>query len=88
MTYSLSAWGPEGETGEELAFAVDPATGEVSVAGQLDRERRTAHHLLVTATDGGRPQLLTTAHLFITGVYPRSYARLRASRTRFDTFSF
>ncbi|XP_032512432.2 fat-like cadherin-related tumor suppressor homolog isoform X2 [Danaus plexippus] len=66
VTYSLSAWGPEGETGEELAFAVDPATGEVSVAGQLDRERRTAHHLLVTATDGGRPQLLTTAHLFIT----------------------
>lgn len=69
MTYSVSQWGPtETAAGEEAAFTVDAATGAVRVAAPLDRERRAAHHLLLTARDAGRPQLLTTAHLFITGM--------------------
>ncbi|XP_064074743.1 fat-like cadherin-related tumor suppressor homolog [Vanessa tameamea] len=64
VTYSLSPWGPE-MIEEEAPFAIDAATGDVRVSSPLDRERRAAHHLLLTATDSGRPRLLTTAHLFI-----------------------
>ncbi|PZC80059.1 hypothetical protein B5X24_HaOG215400 [Helicoverpa armigera] len=62
VTYSLSEMG----SAAEGAFAIDPDTGAVRVAAPLDRETRAQYHLLVTATDGGRPALLTTAHLFVT----------------------
>ncbi|XP_059061183.1 fat-like cadherin-related tumor suppressor homolog, partial [Achroia grisella] len=62
VRYSLSGVG--GEAAD--SFAVEPATGAVRVAAPLDCETRSEYHLLVTATDGGRPPLLTTAHLFIT----------------------
>ncbi|XP_045763036.1 fat-like cadherin-related tumor suppressor homolog isoform X2 [Maniola jurtina] len=63
VSYSLSAWG---DAESEAAFAVDARTGAVRVAVPLDREARAAHHLLLTASDAGRPRLLTTAHLFVT----------------------
>ncbi|XP_047023780.1 fat-like cadherin-related tumor suppressor homolog [Helicoverpa zea] len=62
VTYSLSEMG----SAAEGAFAIDADTGAVRVAAPLDRETRAQYHLLVTATDGGRPALLTTAHLFVT----------------------
>ncbi|XP_026738536.1 fat-like cadherin-related tumor suppressor homolog [Trichoplusia ni] len=62
ITYSLT----EMDSAAEGAFAVEPTTGAVRVAAALDRETRAHYHLLVTATDAGRPPLLTTAHLFIT----------------------
>ncbi|CAB3222731.1 unnamed protein product [Arctia plantaginis] len=62
VTYSLSA----AEAGAAGAFSVDSATGAVRVAAPLDREARAHYHLQLGATDGGRPPLLTTAHLFIT----------------------
>ncbi|KPI91036.1 Fat-like cadherin-related tumor suppressor-like [Papilio xuthus] len=74
VTYSLSAWsaggaavGAVGAVGA-LQFAVGAHSGEVTVAGALDREQCAEHHLLLTATDAGQPALRTTAHLFILGV--------------------
>ncbi|KAH9632151.1 hypothetical protein HF086_006585 [Spodoptera exigua] len=61
VTYSLS----EMNSAAEGAFVIDPSTGTVRVAAPLDRETRAHYHLLVTATDAGRPPLVTTAHLFI-----------------------
>ncbi|XP_072941689.1 fat-like cadherin-related tumor suppressor homolog isoform X2 [Epargyreus clarus] len=66
VSYSLTAWGPEADAEEAALFTVDAQSGEVRVAAPLDRERRAEHHLLLTATDRGRPTLLTTAHLFVT----------------------
>lgn len=66
MTYSLSAWGPE-KSEEETPFSIDEVSGEIRIAAPLDREQRAAHHLLLTAADAGRPRLVTTAHLFVTG---------------------
>jgi hypothetical protein len=63
VSYSLSGYGTE-QTAPE--FSID-ARGDVRVAVPLDCERRATYHLLVTATDNGRPRLLTTAHLFVTG---------------------
>nr|XP_034825226.1 fat-like cadherin-related tumor suppressor homolog [Maniola hyperantus] len=63
VSYSLSAWG---DAQAAAAFAVDARSGAVRVAAPLDREARAAHHLLLTASDAGRPRLLTTAHLFVT----------------------
>lgn len=67
ITYSVS-----GYTGGEAVpeFSVEAATGRVRVAAPLDAEARAEFHLLVTASDAGRPPLLTTAHLFITGQSP------------------
>lgn len=53
------------EAGAEGAFIVEPSTGAIRVAAPLDRETRAHYHLLVTATDGGRPALLSTAHVFV-----------------------
>ncbi|XP_075972507.1 FAT atypical cadherin kugelei isoform X2 [Anticarsia gemmatalis] len=61
VTYSLSAI----EEGAEGAFTVDESTGAVRVAAPLDREVRAHYHLVLTASDAGRPPLLTTAHLFV-----------------------
>ncbi|XP_047519236.1 fat-like cadherin-related tumor suppressor homolog isoform X1 [Pieris napi] len=62
VQYSLS-----GLLGEAVSqFVVNASSGAVRVAAPLDAELVAHHHLLLTATDGGRPALLTTAHLFIT----------------------
>ncbi|KPJ14085.1 Fat-like cadherin-related tumor suppressor-like [Papilio machaon] len=69
VTYSLSAWGSGAATVGAvgaLPFAVGAHSGEVTVAGALDREQCAEHHLLLTAADAGQPALHTTAHLFIT----------------------
>ncbi|CAG9791699.1 unnamed protein product [Diatraea saccharalis] len=65
IEYSLSGYGPEASAAPTAEFSVDARSGDVRVAAPLDRERRASYHLLVTATDRGRPALLTTAHLFI-----------------------
>ncbi|XP_060800580.1 fat-like cadherin-related tumor suppressor homolog isoform X2 [Amyelois transitella] len=62
VTYSMTSISGE----PEPAFSIDAESGEVRVAAALDREQKQDYHLLVTASDGGRPTLLTTAHLFIT----------------------
>lgn len=62
VTYSVGAAGGA----PAPAFAIDARTGELRVAEPLDRETLARYHLSVTATDGGRPALLTTAHVFIT----------------------
>lgn len=67
VTYSLSAASGAESAGGELPFAVHSASGEVRVVAPLDAEDRAAYHLLLAATDAGRPPLTTTAHLFIEG---------------------
>ncbi|KAI5643562.1 cadherin domain-containing protein [Phthorimaea operculella] len=65
IIYSLSK--AVGSDNESLAlFSIEETTGAVRVAAPLDAELRSQHHLVVTATDKGRPPLHTTAHLFIT----------------------
>ncbi|CAH2063954.1 unnamed protein product, partial [Iphiclides podalirius] len=67
VTYSLSRWGPAGwgaGEAEPPPFSVSEA-GEVRVAAPLDREARALHHLLVTASDGGRPPRRSSAHLLL-----------------------
>ncbi|KAJ0179077.1 hypothetical protein K1T71_004789 [Dendrolimus kikuchii] len=61
VSYSLSA----ADGAPEPAFAIDAHSGELRVAEPLDREARAHYHLSVTAADGGRPPLLTTAHVFV-----------------------
>lgn len=64
MAYSLTA--APGGANESLAlFRVDAATGAVRVAASLDAEARASHHLVLTASDRGRPPLRTTAQLFV-----------------------
>ena len=66
ITYSLTR--ATGADNESLSlFSIDESSGAVRVAAPLDAETRDKHHLIVTATDKGRPALYTTAHLFITG---------------------
>jgi len=48
------------------AFAINPSTGVVSVAGPIDFETLSAYSLTVTATDSGTPALSDTATVTIT----------------------
>ena len=48
------------------AFAINPTTGAITVAGALDYETFPSHSLMVTVTDGGSPSLSATARLTIT----------------------
>lgn len=48
-------------------FRVDSADGTVSVAHQLDYERRERHQLTVTATDAGVPTLSSLVTVIIQG---------------------
>lgn len=69
VTYSLAA--APGADNESLAlFSIDAALGAVRVAAPLDAETRDSHHLVVTASDRGRPALCTTVHLFVAGTQP------------------
>ncbi|SHI50114.1 Cadherin domain-containing protein [Rubritalea squalenifaciens DSM 18772] len=47
LTYVITSGDPEG------VFAIDEATGEISVAGMVDYETATSHALTVTALDEG-----------------------------------
>jgi Raf kinase inhibitor-like YbhB/YbcL family protein len=55
LTYAITA----GNTGN--AFAIDPATGQVTVAGALDHETLDTYALTVRVTDNGTPTPLSTA---------------------------
>ncbi|CAG4938447.1 unnamed protein product [Parnassius apollo] len=66
VTYSVSEWDAEEGAGKGAAQFSVSARGEVRVAAALDREARARHHLLLAASDAGRPALCTTAHLLIT----------------------
>ena len=54
------------EGDEDHAFAVDSATGQVSLVGSLDRETVPEYTLTLLAADGGKPSLNATALLKIT----------------------
>ncbi len=60
LTYAIT----DGNTGD--VFAIDPSTGEITVAGTLDYETSPSYSLMVTATDGGSTPLHATAMLTIT----------------------
>ncbi|CAJ1052822.1 cadherin-23-like [Xyrichtys novacula] len=51
--------------GGEGRFSIDPLSGMVSVAGELDRETRAEYELLVMAEDLGRPAKSATASLLV-----------------------
>jgi hypothetical protein len=59
LTYAILG----GNTGN--AFAIDPATGEITVNGSLDFETLAAYSLTVQATDNGNPTLSNTATITI-----------------------
>lgn len=42
-------------------FKVDPRSGEVTLAAQLDYEKKTVYNISVTVKDGGNPMLLDNA---------------------------
>ena len=60
----LSYWLEPGP-GSHL-FSVDEASGEVGVAGQLDREAQQLHTLLVTVRDQAEPSSYDTATVLVT----------------------
>ena len=50
-----------------MCFAINPRTGAITVAGELDYETTASYSLVVTVTDGGRTSRLNdTATLTIT----------------------
>ncbi|XP_020495271.2 protocadherin Fat 4 [Labrus bergylta] len=51
--------------GGEGRFSVDPLSGMVSVAAELDRETKAEYNLLVVAEDQGRPTRSATASLLL-----------------------
>jgi Raf kinase inhibitor-like YbhB/YbcL family protein len=55
LTYAIT----DGNAGS--AFAIDPATGQVTVAGALDYETLATYFLTVQVTDDGTPTPLSTA---------------------------
>ena len=59
LGYAITA----GNTGD--AFAIDPLTGEITVAGALDFETTPQYVLTVTVTDNGVPALSETATITI-----------------------
>ena len=69
--------GDEGSAGEitfglkgnhrYLDFSIDTFTGEVTLSGELDRERATLYQLEIVAADRGNPGLTSTA-LLVVGV--------------------
>ncbi|XP_078621210.1 cadherin EGF LAG seven-pass G-type receptor 2-like [Branchiostoma floridae x Branchiostoma japonicum] len=46
-------------SGAEGRFIVDPRTGEVKIAGKLDRETKDFYQLEILASDGGNPPLVS-----------------------------
>lgn len=48
-------------------FHIDEKEGSIYLKQSLDHETRSAHHIVLEATDSGLPPLSTTAHLWITG---------------------
>ncbi|CAK6976329.1 protocadherin Fat 4-like [Scomber scombrus] len=51
--------------GGEGRFSIDPVSGMVSVAGELDRETKAEYNLQVVAEDQGRPARSSTATLLV-----------------------
>lgn len=83
VTYSLS----EMDSAASGAFTIEPGTGAVRVAAPLDREARAHYHLLLGAADAGRPPLLTTAHLFVTGEHtPENRKRSLSAKKAHKTY--
>ena len=59
ITYAITAGDPQGD------FAIDPVTGEITVAGDIDFEDISSYTLTVTATDDGSPTASGTATVTI-----------------------
>ena len=68
-----------GNTGD--VFAINPTTGEITVAGALDYETTTSYSLMVTVSDGGSSSLSDTATLTITVTDVNEYAPVFAGGT-------
>lgn len=74
---SLQDWKITGGTGA-TAFALDPATGQITVldASQLDFERITSLTLMVTVSDGERTSPATAVEVFLTDVNETSVSSI------------
>ncbi|XP_066575944.1 protocadherin Fat 4 [Amia ocellicauda] len=55
-----------GSDNEKNAFAINPQTGQVSVAAELDRESTPVYNLTVLAVDSGSPSATGSASLIVT----------------------
>ena len=75
LTYAITG----GNTGD--VFAINPATGAITVAGALDYETTTSYSLMVTVTDGGSTPLSATETLTITVTDVNEYAPVFAGGT-------
>ena len=53
------------EGNEGGVFSLDPLTGQLQVAGNIDFERRREYELRIVAEDGGEPQLSSVAIVMI-----------------------
>ncbi|MCJ8739590.1 hypothetical protein PDJAM_G00048940 [Pangasius djambal] len=60
FTYSIAA------DHESTAFTINPQTGQVSVAAELDRETTPVYNLTLLAIDSGSPAATGTATLIVT----------------------
>ena len=60
VRYSLSSL-----DGEKLPFNIDPSSGALTVAGQLDFESRSMYYLRVNAFDLGQPMLSSSTFLTV-----------------------
>ncbi|XP_070180469.1 cadherin-related family member 1-like [Littorina saxatilis] len=55
-----------GGTEHDTKFMINATTGDLTLNGSLDYERKTFYHFIVIASDQGTPSLNSTTDLFVT----------------------
>ena len=69
MSYSITADDSDGK------FAIDPSTGEITVAGALDYETTESYRLTAQASDGNDGSATATVEISVTDVAEGQCAR-------------
>ncbi|KAM6946229.1 LOW QUALITY PROTEIN: protocadherin-16 [Aplochiton taeniatus] len=65
LSYELSSSSSSSSSSGQRTFSIERATGEIRLVGALSYESGPRHDLLVTAKDGGAPQLSSTLVLVV-----------------------
>lgn len=65
ITYSIA----KDDNKENEYFFIDEVDGTIYLKQSLDHEESSLHHFVVIATDKGMPNLSTTAHVWLKGMY-------------------
>lgn len=89
LTYAIT------DGNEDGRFALDPATGQLTLTGPLDYETRSSYALTITVTDNGTPALSTTATVTMAvtdlqefGLQSGKLQKLRITDTDGDSVTF